>query len=149
MKASMPYYDTAVKGTSASYTKLIENAKYFAENVLHTEDVADIAGKGLTVNGTYTMYTNDRKDEEHTYTVNYKMDIIVKEGKYSVAMHDFNIFFLNNKVEFGLKYKGAKNNDGKSNQFMAIFHNLNEKQIKKLCETMSMDMLPADATASN
>jgi hypothetical protein len=149
MKSSQPYYDTSVvAGNNYSTEKLTTNARYFAENVLRTEDVADLEGKGITVNGSYELYTNETKDEEHTYTVNYKMDIQVKAGKYSVAMHDFNIFFLNNKVEFGLKYKGAKGNDGKSNQFMALFHNLNEKQIKKLCETMSMDMLPADATAS-
>ncbi len=150
MKASQPYYDTAIKvGKAYNSDKLVKNAKFYAENVLHTDDIAEIPGKGITMNGTYDLFTNDKRDEEHTYKVNYKINVQVKDGKYVVEMHDFDIYFLENKVEFGLKYNAAKNDDGKSNQFMAIFHSLNQRQIQKLCETMSMDMLPADATASN
>jgi hypothetical protein len=147
--SGMPYYDTLVSGVSSSYDKLSQNAMYFAEQVLQTEEISKLDKPGYSIKGSYQLYTNDRKDEEHTYTVNFKIDVAFKGGKYSVDMHDFHITFLGNKVEFGLKYKGAKNNNGSDNQFMAIFHALNEKQIKKLCETMSMDMLPAEATASN
>ena len=149
MKSSMPYYDTAVSGYGLSQERLADNAKYFIENVLGATELIKADGKTISTYGSYALYTNSSKDEEHTYIVNYTLDIAIKDGKYAVSMHNFDISFLNNKVEFSLKYKGAKNQDGKSNQFMAIFHTLNQKQIKKLCETMQMTMLPADATASN
>ena len=150
LKASLPYYDTAIKaGKIYSSDMLTRNAKYFAESVLRNESVTEEEGKGITMAGSYDLFTNDKRDEEHTYKVNYKINVQIKDGKYEVAMHDFNIYFLENKVEFGLKYKAAKHDDGKSNQFMAIFHSMNQKQIKKLCDAMSMEMLPAEATASN
>ena len=149
MKSSMPFYDTAVSGLGYSQERLAANAKYYIENVMGSVEVPDLSKKMITADGSYLMYTNDLKDEEHTYVVKYKMDITIKNKKYAVAMHDFDISYLSNKVEFSLKYKGAKNYDGKSNQFRAIFHSLNEKPISEFVEAMSMNMLPADSTASN
>ena len=128
---------------------MAENANYYFQNVLGAPALVEEEGKVIAAFGSYDLYTNEKRDEEHTYKVNYKIDIRIKDGKYDIVMHDFNIFFLENRVEFPLKYKAARNEDGKSNQFMAMFHTLNQRQIKKAYETMSLDMLPAEATASN
>ena len=149
LKASLPFYDTVFSyGNQFSIEKLQTNAKYYFETVLAAPSV-DTVDKKLIGKGTYTIYTDYKKDEEHTYTVNYSMEIGIKDGKLEIAMHDFDIFYLTNKVEFPAKYKRAESNDGKSNYFMALFNDQNNVEIKKLAKVLMAGTLPETATVAN
>ncbi len=147
LRANLPYYDTSVAATEEVNKNILEaNAMYYFDNIISASSV-DVDGHKICGKGSYTIYTSDKKDEEHTYTVNYSMDITIKDGKYRVAMHDFGIYYLTNKVEFKAKYKHAEMNDGKSNYFMALFNDQNKMELKKLARVMSSTSLP-NSTAS-
>ena len=148
LRASQPYYDTTVHfGDKLAGNTLENNARYYFQSVTSTDSLA-FENNTFTGKGSYTLYTDNKKDEEHTYVVNYTMEVTLKNGKYEVGMHDFEIYYLTNKVEFPAKYKRAAEDDGKSNYFMALFNDRNRLEIKKLAKTMAFGHLPDGATAS-
>ena len=149
LRDNLPFYDTAVAYSPlVNNTTLKDRIMYYFESVIGSPNV-DTLGLKYSGKGTFNIYTDSVKDEEHTFVVNYTMDVILEEGKYEINMRDFDIFYLTNKVEFPAKYKHASANDGKSNYFMALFNDQNHLEIKKLVKILTIGNVPDNATVGN
>ncbi len=149
LQKGLPFYDTNIKVTSEfPEQRIVDNAHYYFNSVIASPKV-DTIEKRYSAKGKYVIYTNDAKDEEHKFDVEYKIDLVVKDGVYSVEMHDFNILYLTNKVEFEAKLKHAKMNDGHSNYFFALFNDQNKTEVRNFVSTLSKKTLPSQATAAN
>ncbi len=147
-QGGLPHYDTLVKyGNLFSENQVMESASRYLKLLRACDSVA-VVGNKIMSKLTYNIYTDEKHDEEHTYTVSYLLELSVKSGKYSVSMHDFDISFLTNTVDFQTKIKHAKDNDGRANYFMALFHDQNNLEIKKLTDALN-GKFDEKATASN
>ena len=150
LHAGGPEYDTAV---SAGKTAAMSNIERNATSFFNTFDSKTInAEEGTyTAQGSYTYMTTKQQNVEHTYEVNYTVEVKVKKGKYTVTMRNFTMSNQDRLIDFRESIKSADKNNGICNQFLAFFHDRNKEEIAKVCKAINtgvFDDVMQSATAS-
>jgi|GEM_PF-1200167 len=139
LKGRIPFYDTVVhfKGIF-SRDDMDHNAEYYFRKMFSSKSLKlDEGGHNFTGYGVY-VFSSDRKNAFcNMYKVYYTLDISIKNGHYSVEMHDFKLENQHSEVSFEHLMTLAKDNDSKAKEILAQFHNNNEYEMKRIYGAMS------------
>lgn len=137
MKSGSAVYDTTVETSDdLSRDMLDENSKYYFQRVFGSELVKESGSHKMTGYGTYSFSIDKTNNPESVYTVNYLLDIAVKNGKYSVVMHDFTIEHLDAEVNIGKRLDLARKNEETSKKLLSFFQYKNQETLRKVHQTM-------------
>ena len=150
MQSGVPYYDTAVESADGlTRDELQENADYFFSNIFGTGYVNRNQKHGkMTAIGKYNLTTSKNADPDDVYTVNYLMDITVKNGRYDVSLHSFTIEHQGAEIDMAVKMDAAVKNDQKARIMLACFQQNNINELRKVYAVMARKPSPSMATAS-
>jgi len=138
LSSGEPAYDTTIRLAENMTREILEqNANQYFEKTFSTGYVNKNKKHNYTALGTYSFSLNDNADDQELYTVNYIMDISIKDGKYDVSLHNFTIEHLAANVDMDKKIAAASRGDAKARMLMAYFQRNNLAQLKQVYQSMS------------
>ena len=133
------YYDSTIEyGKTVSRETLESNAAWYFEHLFTSKAYRLETHKhNYTGYGAYFFCADKNEGVTAVYKVNYRATITVKNNYYKVTLSEFAIENQHTEVSFDFLMNRAKDNDSKAKSILALFHQTNKDELKKIYDTMN------------
>ena len=144
VKSQQPDYNLTVLLDESTFTKekLYSNAEYYYEKLFSTSLTKKEGNNKISGVGTYTFGLSNNNDDQGDYTANYVLDVVVKNGRYTMQMHSFTVTHEGVEINVVNRIDAAAKNDRTAKRLLDSFHRKNKDELKKLYDTMELETLP-------